>query len=163
MRQEEAGNMNDGLDLAKLFQTIGALGAKIDSLIAQQSANEQRAADAELRASENRSRQYEKLEDLARRMHTQEIAQTRLESAVTSGNGEIKVWMREVDDRLDKVEQVSEAHAKTFNEVKPVVDLVKKWEQRGIGIALILTLIGVMFGALLVNFKANLVKMFVNG
>lgn len=45
--------------------------------------------------------------------------------------------------------------------MRPKVDQFAKWEQRGIGIGIALTVLGTMFGALLVTLRDKVVRLFV--
>lgn len=155
--------MSDGQDLPKIYETLGGLAAQMNIVIERLAQNEVRQNDIELRASENRSRLYEKVEGLALRMQGQEQSQVRLEAAVTSANSDMKVWMKDIDARLGDVENEIQSHAAVLNDAKPAIKLVRTWEQRVIGMALLLAAFSFMLGALLVNFKNNLAKMFLPG
>lgn len=155
----KAIEMNDPNEL-KIHEALGSLGAQFDHLNKRLDASEQRAREEERHSAESRSRLYEKVEDIARRSHATEILNARMEAQISQQGHDFRSWMKDTETRVGKLEESQRIHHDEIEEMRPKVDLFGKWEQRGIGIGIALTVLGVTFGAALATFRDKLFRLF---
>ena len=154
---------NNPSDFAEIFRAIGALGAKMDALEQRYVDADRRHADFERASTEERTQIKTVLQDLSHRQQSVESTIVRLETTFERQQKELKEWSEEVDKRLGAVEASSKGHSEEIGRMKPTVDLVGRWQQRGIGIGAALSAIGLVAGAALATFRDNLIRMFFPG
>lgn len=145
----------------EIHTQLATLSATLDSIGKRVVESDQQRQDAERKAQEGRGRLYEKVEDVARGFHGLQIVTTRMETQLAAQAAEFKVFAKEMEARVSKLESEQRDVRDDINVMKPRLDLFGKWEQRGIGIGIALTVLGTLFGALLVTFRDKLIRLFV--
>lgn len=150
--------MTPDQNLSELFKVIGSLGSKLDAVAENQARVEKQVDDMDRRSSDSRSKLYEKVESVAQTAHGAEGATTRMEVSMKQTSH----TMRDIQDRVGQLEIANRNNTDAIEEMKPSADLVRKWEQRGIGIGIALTTLGLMFGAALGTFRDKLFALFVD-
>ncbi|MFC3724423.1 DUF1515 family protein [Neoaquamicrobium sediminum] len=145
----------------EIHTQLASLGATIEAVGKRVVESDQQRQEAERRAQESRGRLYEKVEDVAKGFHGLQIVSARMEAQMAAQAHEFKAFAKDMETRVAAVEEEQRAARADLNTMKPKVDLFSKWEQRGIGIGIALTVLGTLFGALLVTFRDKLLRMFV--
>lgn len=105
-------------------RTLGKLEADVQRLLSM-------AEESERRASENRARIYQKLQD-----------------------GEV---------RFERLEARQNAFQRDMEQIKPITDVVRRWEQRGIGAAAVIAFLGAAFGSILTLWREKILSLFGGG
>lgn len=67
-----------------------------------------------------------------------------------SSRAKMRDEVREITTRTERLED-------EVKSIAPFLEKAKKWEQRGIGAAFVLTSLGAVFGSMLVGFKEKLI------
>jgi chromosome segregation ATPase len=145
----------------EIQKQIAALGATIEGIGKRVIEGDQRRQEAERRASEGRTRLYEKVNEVAQGFHGLQIISARMETQMAAQASEFKAFVKDMETRVANLEEKERTARSDIDEMRPKVDQFAKWEQRGIGIGIALTVLGTMFGALLVTLRDKVVRLFV--
>lgn len=154
---------NNPSELHGIFQAIGTLGAKLDGLSEKMIDSERRHAEAERANAEERARLTALLSDLSHRTSMLDERSVRMDTTFSSHREEFKKWAMDFEARLDAVEDSARNSASQIETMRPTVDMVGKWQQRGIGIGAALSALSLVAGAALATFRENLWRMFIEG
>lgn len=146
---------------AEMHRQIAALGATVEAIGARVIESDQRRQDAEREASKGRARLYEKVEEIGRGLHGLQILSNTMQSQLSAQAARFESFAKETDSRVASLEEKERTARAEIDDMRPKINQFAKWEQRGIGIGIALTVLGTMFGALLVTLREKVVRLFV--